>query len=429
MPPRRATPASPPGEPPTITPRPLGEAPLSHALHVPADPTAEPPFLDLPAAPAVVIVESSDARAVLIATTADARALARRRFGFEPESAARAPRVDLRQVCAGGRVLAAQVGSALEADAVYLRHARERLPAHAKIVAERWRAWFAHVDPDAEFPQWTKTNLLGLVRTRQASALVGGAGAPPPGVLLGPLPDKDAAGRFIETVTDVFDLCRDYPLLVQAPRAKACAYKEMGRCPAPCDGSEGLPEYRARTRAAVDALAAGTAGAGASPLDAAMRAAAAEGDFERAALFKKQLDRLASLAKPAFAQVARLDAWRLLLVLPATTPKLARLALADRGRLWMLADVDPADDGAVAAACAVAAGLASGPAPAPDEPAIDTIGLLSRWLFLPAKKRRAEVLRLEGPHADPPAVKAAAARLLRAKTPEPPIESQELEVA
>src|SRR6185295_16204268 len=96
--------------------------------------------------------------------------------------------------------------------------------------------------------------LLGLVAARSASAA---RDLPDPrllalarGVFIGPIADKDTAGRLIERTIDAFDLCRYHHLLVQAPRATACAYKEMGRCPAPCDGSETMAGFRARTLAA-----------------------------------------------------------------------------------------------------------------------------------------------------------------------------------
>ena len=60
--------------------------------------------------------------------------------------------------------------------------------------------------------------MIGLVGKGSAGTSVGpGGGALPPGVVLGPLPDKDAAGRMIETVIDCFDLCRYHHILVQAP--------------------------------------------------------------------------------------------------------------------------------------------------------------------------------------------------------------------
>src|SRR5947207_15818153 len=63
-------------------------------------------------------------------------------------------------------------------------------------------------------------------------------------MFVGPVEDKHAAARLIELVEDLFDLCRYYNILLESPRGKACAYKEMGKCPAPCDGSIGIEHYR-----------------------------------------------------------------------------------------------------------------------------------------------------------------------------------------
>src|SRR5256885_1820097 len=64
------------------------------------------------------------------------------------------------------------------------------------------------------------------------------------GMVIGPLEDKHAAARLIQLVEDSFDLCRYYNILVESPNTKACAYKEMGKCPAPCDGTISMDEYR-----------------------------------------------------------------------------------------------------------------------------------------------------------------------------------------
>ena len=220
-------------------PTPLGAAPIGASASI----TDDPDFLALPASSAVVIIEAPGGRTILIATTADARDLARKRLAPMDPAQPRSARVDYHALARGGTVHTIPVGSSLEADAVYMHQARARLPHLAQIVAERRRAWFVHVDPEAEFPYWSKTNLLGLIQPRGASSPVASHSLSHP-VLLGPLPDKDAAGRLIEVVIDAFDLCRFHNLLVQAPNAAACVYKEMGRCPAPCDGTEIMSDYR-----------------------------------------------------------------------------------------------------------------------------------------------------------------------------------------
>ena len=107
-------------------------------------------------------------------------------------------------------------------------------------------AWFIHVNPEAEFPRYTKT--IDLMQ--QA------------GVLIGPIADKHAAARLIQLVEDAFELCRYYAILIQAPHGKACAYKEMGKCPAPCDGSISMQEYHRMVAASARAIVEPGAGDG-----------------------------------------------------------------------------------------------------------------------------------------------------------------------
>lgn len=361
----------------------LDQAPITARVELAE--AGEPDLSPLPPRPGVMILEprGSDGT-LLIATTANLRDLARRRLCPDPEQPAGA-QIDYRALTA--RILGIPVGSGLEADAVYLHQARERLPASYKAVSERWRAWFVHVDPDAEFPQPAKTNLQsGLVSKRSASTLIGPPSLPP-GLNIGPLPDKDAAGRLIEALIDAFDLCRFHALLVQAPAAAPCAYKEMGRCAAPCDGTEPLPDYRARTRAAVDALLSGTLAGELEACQAQMRAASAAADFERAGALKARADRLASLLKPAFAHVARLDRWRVLWILPSPEPGHVRPALLASGELVRLDDQPAADPAAAAARIADELASVAHQPLTPTQDRIDTIGLASRWLFKPAKKR------------------------------------------
>ncbi|MBY0261423.1 MAG: hypothetical protein K2Q20_03725 [Phycisphaerales bacterium] len=400
----------------------LDQAPIT--AHVELPDQGEPDLSQLPPRPGVLILEprGSDGT-LLIATTANLRDLARRRLCPDPEQPAGA-QIDYRALTA--RVLGIPVGSGLEADAVYLHQARERLPASYKTVSERWRAWFVHVDPDAEFPQPAKTNLQsGLVAKRSASTPIGPA-ALPPGLIIGPLPDKDAAGRLIEALIDAFDLCRFHALLVQAPAAAPCAYKEMGRCAAPCDGTEPLPDYRARTRVAIDVLLSGTLAAELETCQAQMRAAATEARFEAAGALKARADRLAALLKPTFAHVARLDRWCVLWILPSPEPGHVRPALLASGELLRLDDQPAADPAAAAARIADQLASAADLPFTPTQDRIDTIGLASRWLFKPAKKRAGIALPIT-PTSPSNAEIAKAVRAVAAGKNEPEIDALQIE--
>jgi excinuclease UvrABC nuclease subunit len=135
-------------------------------------------------------------------------------------------RVNLRQIAR--KVSWRPVDSAFEADVVYHDLARQIFPQTYRGMVGLRPAWFLHVNPEAKFPRYVKTHELG----------------DKPGLFLGPLDDKHAAARLIELIEDSFDLCRYYNILTEAPRGRACAYKEMGKCPAPCDGSISMEQYR-----------------------------------------------------------------------------------------------------------------------------------------------------------------------------------------
>src|SRR5207244_13517095 len=124
-----------------------------------------------------------------------------------------------------------RVDSGFEADWVYYEAARQLFPDSYRGMVGFRPACFIHVNPETNFPRYTKT--IDLAKR---------------GELLGPIEDKHAAGTLIELVEDAFDLCRYYNILVQAPHGRACAYKEMGKCPAPCDGSIDMDQYRLMIR-------------------------------------------------------------------------------------------------------------------------------------------------------------------------------------
>jgi hypothetical protein len=425
---------------------------FTHRMDVPSlEPSVEVddlgrlPWTDLPDRAAVVVFFADGLKPVLIAITASARNLARRRLtdaadamqipgdrtaeGTPLADKKRGRRLNLRSIVR--EVRAIEVGSAFEAEAVYLRLAREFLPDIHRLAAEKWRAWFVHVDPTAEFPRWTKTNLVsepggesgpGLVLARSAGSLVGntpvgrsgGTPASPgfpdrPGLFLGPFPDKDSAGRFIESVTDCFDLCRFHQILVQSPNASACTYKEMGRCPAPCDGSEGMPEYRGRVAEAASAVCVEGDGTGVATLaeriEEAMREAATRGEFERAATLRNRLNRLGQMRHRSFAQVRRLEECRWLIVQRSTHRECVRVFEMLCGELVCRGDVEATDQERAAVQLQ---GMAERAMKSGEKPCgrlegwnlkrTDHLGLAARHLFMPAKKHAGAWVHLGNGH-------------------------------
>lgn len=238
----------------------------------------------LPARWVIYLMADGQDRPVQLLCVRNLRASLKHRLG-EIEPAGPSRKIDYRQIVR--RIYWCRVDSPFEADWLYLQAARDLFPQTYQGMVGFRPAWFIHVDLDAPFPRYVKTTDLAKS-----------------GELIGPVEDKHAAARLIEEAQDLFDLCRYYNILVDAPNAKACAYKEMGRCPAPCDGSISMEQYRRLIAWSADILV--------NPAEMAldqqrrMAAAAAERRFELAAKIKTFADRLAHLTKGPWRHLCRL---------------------------------------------------------------------------------------------------------------------------
>lgn len=204
------------------------------------------------------------------------RSSLQRRLGEENELAP-GRRVPYRQVVR--RIWWRRVDSALEADLAYADAAEALFPTIHRQFIESRRPWWIEIFPDATHPRFVRTDHPQPEEDKR---------------LFGPLPSKAAAGRVIETLEDAFDLCRYYHILIQAPHGAACAYKQMHKCPAPCDGSISLPMYRQMIHQAVSFLE--------HPADviqqhtARMQSAAAAMQFEAAGRVKSYIQQLTEIA-------------------------------------------------------------------------------------------------------------------------------------
>lgn len=372
-----------------------------------------------PASPAAVLLSDASGAPIFLATTADARAFLRKRLGPPPDqrdpgatdAARRAAATDLASIAACVEVWS--VGSGLEADLTFLDVARARMPATADALTERWRSWFIHYDPGARAPAWRKTNLGDLATIASSTGDPQGVD---PACLIGPVATKDSAGRLGEALDDAFDLCRFPRELAQAPRGTPCAYKEMGRCPAPCDGSEPMDAFRARADDALATLRLDPALRGRA-FEALMHRAAEAHEYERAAGLRSRLDRLEVMGKPALREARPLDTFRFVGVLGAGRAGWARLWRIDPWSCRAVMDVDASRPReAAASALAIARTLVEPPADRADASArpLDPVllGIIGRHLLVPAARRRGGFLRVG---ADPSASldSAAVSRLLR----------------
>ena len=278
------------------------------------DPAA--PFEDFPrAAPArwvVYLLADGEDRPIQLLCVKNLRSSLKRRLG-EDETAAPSKRVNYREVVR--RIHWRRVDSAFEADCVYLEAARALFPQTYQGMVGFRPAWFIHVDPEAQFPRYTKTTDLSR----------------PNGTYVGPLETRNDAQSLIEQVEDWFDLCRYYHILLESPRGKACAYKEMGKCPAPCDGSIGIEHYRRMVEWSLSTLV--------DPAEmlrtqnARMQAAAQELRFETAAKIKAYIDSLSQLGKGPYRYARRLQDCQFLAFQRGPREGTAKIFLITPGRI------------------------------------------------------------------------------------------------
>lgn len=243
-----------------------------------------------PAKWAVYLMADADDRPVQLLCVRNLRYSLKRRLGAADPESPRSKRVDYRAVVR--KVHWRRVDSRFEADVVYLDAAREFFPQSYRGMTGFQPAWFVHVDSDAPFPRYTRTTDL---RAR-------------PGAIIGPVEDKLAAGKLIEEIADWFDLCRYYNILQASPHGVACAYKEMGKCPAPCDGSISMEQYRG--------LVQWSAGSIVAPAEliaqtkSRMQHAAEAQRYESAAKIKSFLDSISKLGKGPLRHLRRLEDFR-----------------------------------------------------------------------------------------------------------------------
>ncbi|NNM87541.1 MAG: hypothetical protein HKL95_03380 [Phycisphaerae bacterium] len=284
------------------------------------DPAADSRNLDValatvPAKPAVYALLDHAGRPILLSSTANLPMALLRRCLLPSAEEFHRRRTNYRQITRW--VEYRRVSSTFAANLWFLRAARLLYPdRYRKMLA--WKmAWGIVVDLETEFPQ-----LLAVSAARE-----------PTGQWLGPFPDAVSARQAIHVLEDTFDLCRYYEVLREAPHGKPCAYKQMGKCPAPCDGSTTMAEYRRSVRMAVEFLVGSEATSDSDGMAAAairqtwhqaqqvqMRTAAAKLNFLAAARIKARINATASLSGEKLAHVQRLSRLKFLILQPGGTP-------------------------------------------------------------------------------------------------------------
>jgi excinuclease UvrABC nuclease subunit len=332
--------------------------------HAGFDPTGDlESFLKLvPAKWAIYLMADADDRPVQLLSVKNLRYSLKRRLGGpgDDQGAGLSKRVDYRELIR--HVYWRRVDSAFEADVVYLEAARETFPQTYRGMTGFRPAWFVHVNPQTTYPRYTRT----VEPTHKT------------GVYLGPLEDKHAAQKLVHLTESLFDLCRDYTILTQSPLAGPCAWKQMGKCVGPCDGTISLDAYRE--------LVAHSAAVLSDPHDYVreqtrrMQQAAGELRFETAERIKAYVEQLSQLGKGSFRHVRPMKDFAWLALQRGPREGTAKVFLVTPGRAEELAGLVAEPAKASDLLRLVLESAAARP-PQIDQAGIEVMGIVSHHLF------------------------------------------------
>lgn len=223
----------------------------------------------LPAVPAVYLLLDAAGAPVQLATTQSLRRLLLARLcgplGPRPG------RADVAEVVRGVRWR--PLSTPFEGRWWYYRLARELHPQTYRRLIAFGPAQFLHVDWEQPVPQVHLTERIWRE----------------PGQYIGPWATQKAGQEALHGLRDLFDLCRYPEQVARAPHGTRCAYAEMGRCDAPCDGSVPLGAFIERCRAAWR-FAAGAVPPWIDAATVVMRQAAVDQRYEYAGQLKRQVE-------------------------------------------------------------------------------------------------------------------------------------------
>lgn len=266
----------------------------------------------LPGCPAVYLLTDAGGAPVQLASTQHLRRLALSRL-VDADTPKRG-KTDLAAIVRGLRWR--PVCAPFEARWWYYRLARQLHPSGYRRLVSFGPSWFLNVDWTRHVPEIRVTQRVWCE----------------PGECVGSWATRRECQQALEGLWDLFDLCR-YPEQVRkAPAGQRCAYAEMGRCDAPCDGSAPLDDYSARSRAAwrfvCGAIDEWTAAA-----ETRMKAQAANRSYERAGQIKQQIAFARRWREKWSPRLRRADELNCLLAVPVTRRRAWKLFAFRRGEL------------------------------------------------------------------------------------------------
>lgn len=249
----------------------------------------------LPAHGGVYLISDRDDRPILLAHGENLRRLVVNRLAA-PAPDQRSKRTHLAEIA--GTVHWRETFSRFETALEYWRIVRIHDPRGYRKTVGFGPAWFVRGNLEDRLPRFTVASELRDETARFA----------------GPFPVRRAADEWVHMLEDVFDLCRYHDVLEQTPDGQPCAYFEMGRCPAPCDGSIPLSKYRTMIDDAW-AFTVGDREPALARLRSAMQSASTAMRYEKAASIRQTIRRSESMMKdPDCSEVANVATGRWLVI-------------------------------------------------------------------------------------------------------------------
>lgn len=243
---------------------------------------------------------------------------------------------------------------------------------------------------------------LKLTRERYPRLSIVTAVRDPEALHVGPLPSRRVAERFAEAVAEVIPLRQCTDRLTASRGRRPCVLKDLGRCGAPCDGTQSEDGYagvvdRYRKAVSHDPTAL------LDELRERMWLAANTGRFEQAARLRDRLHHVASVLVDG-RDLAALVAAEELVAVRRDGPD-REVAVVRRGRLAATARIGPEADLRDTVERLLATAEPAPPQGPPPSEDIEEIRLVLAWLG----RRGARPLRVSGAYAHPLAGGAALA--------------------
>jgi excinuclease UvrABC nuclease subunit len=287
---------------------------LPEKLDMPASGEGEFPGADLPGGGGVYAFLGRNGELIQFASGQSLRRIISHRLTPPADRAESTRRADLAAVTA--QIRWQRTDSVFETTWAYYRVARILFPATYRKLIAFGPSWFVHVESMARLPRFVVSN---KVYDR-------------PGRYLGPFPTRRDAAEFVSDLEDSFDLCRYHDILDKTPNGQACAYFEMGKCPAPCDGTVPIEDYN-RSVEQAGHYAWGRRDPQVRRWQHEMAGASRALAFERAAVLKTRIDRAMRPARPSHAWVRDADEFQYLIVQRAGGTSWVKPFYAAQGRI------------------------------------------------------------------------------------------------